>query len=99
MTRKKFCAGVSGARARWGDLFAGIYAPRTLGIWVMWFCSASISYGLQTWLPTILRTVYKLPVSEAIEELRALFNSLWEDAAVLTSEKLDTFARGGDGRV
>jgi putative MFS transporter len=56
----------SNVRARWRDLFSGIYTPRTISIWIMWFCSASISYGLQTWLPTILRSVYKMSVSESL---------------------------------
>lgn len=46
----------------WMTLFEGLYLRRTLTIWLMWFCAASIGYGLLVWLPTILRTVYKMTI-------------------------------------
>jgi putative MFS transporter len=50
----------------WRQLFEGIYLRRTLSVWVMWFSAATIGYGLLVWLPTIFRTVYKLPVQDAL---------------------------------
>jgi putative MFS transporter len=48
------------------ELFEGIYLRRTLSVWAIWFCAAMVGYGLLVWLPTIFRTVYKMPVSDAL---------------------------------
>jgi MFS transporter, putative metabolite:H+ symporter len=58
---------VSSARASWRDLFAGVYLPRTLAVWVMWFCTYLIVYGISGWLPTIYRTIFKLPLQQALQ--------------------------------
>ena len=59
---------VAGERqASWRDLFAGLYLRRTLMVWVAWFVAAFVGYGITIWLPTIYRTVYKLPVQEALQ--------------------------------
>ena len=51
---------------RWTELFQGQYLKRTLVVWVMWFCSYLVVYGLVTWLPTIYRTVYHVSVQKAL---------------------------------
>jgi putative MFS transporter len=56
----------SDGRGRWKELLSSFYRRRTISLWVLWFCAAALSQVLQAWLPTILRTVYKLPVSEAL---------------------------------
>jgi putative MFS transporter len=53
--------------ASWHDLFGGIYLRRTLVIWVCWFAASFVGFGITIWLPTILRTVYKLPLQEALQ--------------------------------
>jgi MFS transporter, putative metabolite:H+ symporter len=53
-------------QATWGDLFEGIYLQRTLCAWTIAFCTSFIGYGLITWLPTIFRTVYQLPLGQAL---------------------------------
>ena len=58
---------VAEAKASWRDLFSGIYLPRTLAVWVMWFCTYLIVYGLSGWLPTIYRTIFKLPLQQALQ--------------------------------
>jgi putative MFS transporter len=55
------------SKASWRDLFSGIYLPRTLAVWVMWFCTYLIVYGLSGWLPTIYRTIFKLPLQQALQ--------------------------------
>jgi putative MFS transporter len=50
----------------WNEIFEGIYLRRTIAVWVMWFCAATIGYGLLVWLPTIFRTVYKMPVQDSL---------------------------------
>jgi MFS transporter, putative metabolite:H+ symporter len=51
--------------ARFQDLFSGIYLKRTLSLWTLWFCAYGITYALTGWLPSIMRTVYHLPVRES----------------------------------
>lgn len=48
-------------------LFHGYYLRRTLCVWVMWFCANLIGYGVLVWLPSLFRTVYKLPVSVSLQ--------------------------------
>jgi MFS transporter, putative metabolite:H+ symporter len=51
---------------RWTELFEGLYKRRTFVVWSLWFFTFLLSYGLSTWLPTIYRTVYHVPVQEAL---------------------------------
>ena len=51
---------------RWSELFEGIYLRRTLVVWCLWFCSYIVSYGLITWLPTLYRTMFHLPLATAL---------------------------------
>jgi len=48
------------------EMFSPLYGPRTLLLWVMWFGAYMINNGLLTWLPTLYRTVFDLPVDQAI---------------------------------
>lgn len=54
-------------RTRWLEIFQGIYLKRTLSDWAFWFCCFSTTYGLLSWLPTLYRTVFHLPVAEALK--------------------------------
>jgi len=47
------------------ELFSPLYAPRTLLLWVMWFGAYMINNGLITWLPTLYKTVFDMPVARA----------------------------------
>ncbi len=40
---------------------------RTISVWLMWFCANMIGYGLIVWLPSLFRTVYKLPVDQSLQ--------------------------------
>jgi putative MFS transporter len=53
------------AIGRFRDLFAGIYRKRTYSLWVLWFCTYGITYAMTGWLPSIMRTIYHLPVSQS----------------------------------
>ena len=53
-------------RASLADLFGAHYLRRTLVVWVIWFAAYFINYGLVIWLPTIYRTVYKLPLDVSL---------------------------------
>jgi len=58
---------ISRERARWAELFSSTYARRTFGVWVMWFCAYLVTYGIAGWLPTVYRTVFKLPVQQSLQ--------------------------------
>jgi putative MFS transporter len=53
--------------ATFADLFQGIYLKRTFTAWTIAFCTSFIGYGLITWLPSLFRTVYQLPVAQALQ--------------------------------
>lgn len=56
----------SDRRGQWKELLSSFYRRRTMSLWILWFCAAALSQVLQAWLPSILRTVYKLPIREAL---------------------------------
>jgi putative MFS transporter len=54
------------APSRWQELFEGRYLSRTLVVWVLWASCYIISYGIQTWLPSLYGQIYKLPLQTAL---------------------------------
>jgi putative MFS transporter len=54
------------ARSDWRDLFKGIYLKRTFMIWALWVCVYMINNGLVTWLPTLYRQVFQLPLQTSL---------------------------------
>ncbi len=59
-------APVKPSKARIGDLLKGVYTRRTLAVWVIWFCTYIIIYGLNTTMPTLLRAVYHATLGQSI---------------------------------
>jgi MFS transporter, putative metabolite:H+ symporter len=53
------------AAPRFDSLFRGIYLKRTLSLWVLWFCAYLLTYSITGWLPSIMRSVYRLPVGQS----------------------------------
>lgn len=54
------------AACRWRDLLRGIYLRRTLTLWSLWVCAYLVNNGLLTWLPTLYRQVFKLPLETSL---------------------------------
>jgi putative MFS transporter len=50
----------------WRELFKGIYLSRTLMIWGLWVCVYMINNGLVTWLPTLYKQVFQLPLQTSL---------------------------------
>ena len=50
----------------WLELFRGIYRKRTVVVWCIWITTYFVTYGVNTWLPTIFRTYYKYGVADAL---------------------------------
>jgi putative MFS transporter len=48
------------------DLLSGIYARRTIAVWLLWISTYLVVYGLLGWLPTIWGRVFKLSVTDAL---------------------------------
>ncbi|AWI06047.1 MFS transporter [Clostridium drakei] len=53
-------------KADWKELFSPFYRWRTLVVWGLWFSAYFISNGLNNWLPSLYKTVYKLPLKESL---------------------------------
>lgn len=53
-------------RSSWRDLVGPDYIKRTVVVWVIWFSTFLITYGLGTWLPTLYRSVFNLPLDTAL---------------------------------
>ena len=49
------------------DLFGPLYLRRTLVVWAIWFAAYFVNYGLSIWLPTVYRTVFKLPLDQSLK--------------------------------
>lgn len=54
-------------RATIASLFQGQYLGRTLLVWGLMLCASIVGYSLLTWMPTIYRTVFKLPVEQTLQ--------------------------------
>jgi putative MFS transporter len=57
---------VEAKRASLADLFGPVYLRRTLVVWLIWFTSYLVNYGLAIWMPTVYRTVFKLPLDVSL---------------------------------
>ena len=53
-------------RSDWRELFQGIYLKRTFTIWGLWVCVYMINNGLVTWLPTLYKQVFHLPLQTSL---------------------------------
>ncbi len=59
-------AAVKPAKAGIFDLLKGVYRRRTLAVWTIWFCTYIIVYGLNTTMPSLLRTIYHATLKQSI---------------------------------
>ena len=63
----KLAAGLQTQRkATWKEIFSPFYRGRTLVVWVLWASSYFVANGINNWLPTLYKTVYQLPLKEAL---------------------------------
>lgn len=53
-------------RPSFKHLFTDGLAPRTIGVWILAFCTSVTGYGLIVWMPTLYRTEYHMPVDVAL---------------------------------
>jgi putative MFS transporter len=48
------------------ELFSSFYRKRTLVVWALWGTAYFIANGINNWLPSLYKTVYHLPLGEAL---------------------------------
>ena len=53
-------------RASLADLCGPAYLGRTLLLWLCWFATYLVNYGLTTWLPSVYQQVFKLPLEQSL---------------------------------
>jgi putative MFS transporter len=53
-------------KQRWTELLSSFYRGRTMVVWVLWATAFFVSNSLNNWLPTLYKTVYHLPLKEAL---------------------------------
>lgn len=80
------------AKATLASLFQGRYLTRTLVVWSFWLVLALVTYSLNTWLPTIYRTVFNMPVQEALR-FNVLNNVLGLCGGLCAAFLTDTWGR------
>ncbi|QCG89641.1 MFS transporter [Azospirillum sp. TSH100] len=68
------------AGSNWRELFSSFYRRRTFTIWAMWFCSYLVANGMITWLPTLYRQTFNLPLETSL-----LYGLLTSIAGVVAS--------------
>jgi putative MFS transporter len=51
---------------RWRELFKGLYFKRTFMLCALWLCAYLVNNGLITWLPTLYRQVFELPLQTSL---------------------------------
>jgi Sugar phosphate permease len=59
-------AAAKAAKGKWTELFSPFYLPRTLMIWVLWLSAYMINNGMTTWLPSLYKTIFKLPLDQSL---------------------------------
>ena len=53
-------------KASWKELFSPLYRGRTFIVWLLWASSYFVANGINNWLPSLYKTVYKLPLEESL---------------------------------
>jgi MFS transporter, putative metabolite:H+ symporter len=48
------------------EMFGRFYRRRTLMLWALWFCVYLVINGMITWMPTMYKEVFKLPLSTSL---------------------------------
>lgn len=59
-------AAAPGGKTGIAALLTPQFRARTLSVWLMAFCISLTGYGLLVWMPTLYRTVFKLPLNQAL---------------------------------
>lgn len=55
------------SRSSWKDLFGENYRRRTSLLWIAWFATSLVNYGIAGWLPSVYRNTFKLGVDASLQ--------------------------------
>lgn len=80
------------APSSWSTLFDSAYLKRTLTVWSIWFGAYIVYYGLGTWLPTLYRTIFHLPLETSLR-YGLISNGIGFLGALLCALTIDRFGR------
>lgn len=79
-------------KSSWKELFSPLYRPRTLIVWVLWASAYFIANGINNWLPSLYKTVYHLPLQEALR-MASMSNVLSTCAVICCALVIDRLGR------
>lgn len=79
-------------KGSWKELFSPIYRKRTFVVWTLWAASYFVANGINNWLPTLYKTVYKMPLQEALR-MASLTNVLSACAVLICAFLVDRLGR------
>lgn len=79
-------------KSSWKELFSPLYRPRTLIVWVLWASAYFIANGINNWLPSLYKTVYHLPLQEALR-MASMSNVLSTCAVICCALVIDRVGR------
>lgn len=79
-------------KGSWKELFSPMYRTRTLVVWVLWASAYFIANGINNWLPSLYKTVYDMPLQEALR-MASLSNVLSVCAVVCCALLVDRVGR------
>jgi MFS transporter, putative metabolite:H+ symporter len=51
---------------KWTELFSPFYRSRTFMLWTLWFSAYLVNNGMVTWLPSLYRSIFQLPLSTSL---------------------------------
>jgi putative MFS transporter len=54
------------ARVPWREVLATPFRARTIVTWILWASAFFVANSLNNWMPTLYRTIYKLPLQQAL---------------------------------
>ena len=77
-------------RASLRDLFGTIYLRRTLSVWIIWFATSLVNFGIAAWLPQMYRSFYHLDVASALQ-----LNFVTSAAGLTGNDRLHAAYRSG----
>lgn len=74
------------------ELFSPVYRTRTFVVWVLWASAYFIANGINNWLPSLYKTVYHLPLQQALH-MASLSNVLSTCAVACCALLIDRTGR------
>jgi len=79
-------------KGSWKELFSPVYKRRTFVVWALWASAYFVANGINNWLPSLYKTVYHLPLQEALH-MASLSNVLSTCAVVCCALLIDRTGR------